>query len=226
MVNIYVLKLKENKYYVGKTTNPTYRLDDHFSEGGSAWTKKYKPISIYELRPNRPDSDEQIVTQDYMKKYGIENVRGGPWCKISLTQPEKDTILKINQSNSDECYKCGSINHFASQCSKKKTSYNKPTKKICERCGRENHTEDRCYATTDVNGYEINSDESEEEIWSCSKCGKGFDSYQGASYHERFHCKKENTSKSNNSCKRCGRYGHTKSKCYAETHTKGYQLTF
>ena len=32
MVTIYVLKLKGNKYYVGKTTNPTYRLDDHFSE--------------------------------------------------------------------------------------------------------------------------------------------------------------------------------------------------
>ena len=41
MVTIYVLKLQGNKYYVGKTINPTYRLDDHFSEGGSAWTKKY-----------------------------------------------------------------------------------------------------------------------------------------------------------------------------------------
>ena len=29
MVTIYVLKLQGNKYYVGKTTNPTYRLDDH-----------------------------------------------------------------------------------------------------------------------------------------------------------------------------------------------------
>ena len=69
MVTIYVLKLKQNKYYVGKTTNPTYRLDDHFSEGGSVWTQKYKPISIHELRPDRPDTDEQIVTQEYMKKY-------------------------------------------------------------------------------------------------------------------------------------------------------------
>ena len=77
MVSIYVLKLKNNKYYVGKTTNPTYRLKDHFSEGGSAWSKKYKPITVHELRPDCSDSDEQIVTQEYMKKYGIENVRGG-----------------------------------------------------------------------------------------------------------------------------------------------------
>ena len=44
MVFIYVLKCQNNKYYVGKTENPDYRLESHFSEGGSAWTKKYKPI--------------------------------------------------------------------------------------------------------------------------------------------------------------------------------------
>ena len=123
MVTIYVLKLKQNKYYVGKTTQPTFRLNDHFVGGGAAWTKIYKPISIYELIPDRPDSDEQIVTQEYMKKYGIDNVRGGPWCKISLTKYEKDMILQINKGNSDECYKCGSVQHFASQCNKKKTQY-------------------------------------------------------------------------------------------------------
>ena len=235
MVTIYVLKLQGNKYYVGKTTNPTYRLDDHFSEGGSAWTKKYKPISIHELKPDRNDTDEQIVTQEYMQKYGIDNVRGGPWCKINLSEPEKQMITQMIQGNSDACYNCGSNDHFASQCTKKKTTYKKPKPITCKRCGRTNHTADRCYATTDVKGYDLGideydesdeSDESEEESWACSKCGKGFDSYKGVSYHERFHCKKVNTStkKSTYVCKRCGRPGHTKSNCYAGTHAKGYQL--
>ncbi len=42
MVYIYVLKLENNKYYIGKTDNPEIRLNSHFNFNGSEWTKKYK----------------------------------------------------------------------------------------------------------------------------------------------------------------------------------------
>ena len=51
MLYIYVLKLSCNKYYVGKTTNPEFRLDSHFDSDGSAWTLKYKPIGLVDLIP-------------------------------------------------------------------------------------------------------------------------------------------------------------------------------
>ena len=66
MVYIYVLKLKSNKYYVGKTDNPNFRLNDHFDANGSEWTRKYKPITIHELRPDCDSKDETIITQEYM----------------------------------------------------------------------------------------------------------------------------------------------------------------
>jgi len=46
MNTIYILKLEDNKYYVGKTKNINNRILDHFTNNGSEWTKKYKPIEI------------------------------------------------------------------------------------------------------------------------------------------------------------------------------------
>ena len=37
MLFVYILKLKQNKYYVGKTKNPNYRLNNHFNYNGSVW---------------------------------------------------------------------------------------------------------------------------------------------------------------------------------------------
>ena len=39
MVYIYTLLLQSNKYYVGKTDNHKFRLNDHFNSNGSAWTQ-------------------------------------------------------------------------------------------------------------------------------------------------------------------------------------------
>lgn len=49
MTNIYVLKLEQNKYYIGKSNNIDIRLNDHMNGNGSQWTKKYKPIEITEV---------------------------------------------------------------------------------------------------------------------------------------------------------------------------------
>ena len=134
MVFIYSLKLITNKYYIGKTDSPHFRLQDHFDSSGSAWTKKYKPISIHQVIPDMNDHDEQRITQEYMNKYGIDNVRGGPWCSLDISE-HKNTIEHMIHSESDNCYKCGKSGHFANQCSFSKVKKVKK-KNTCERCGR------------------------------------------------------------------------------------------
>ena len=67
MVFIYILQQQSNKYYVGKTENPKFRLDTHFKNGGCAWTKKYKPIQIIGLFPDCDAFDEDKYTIKYMK---------------------------------------------------------------------------------------------------------------------------------------------------------------
>ena len=39
MVFIYILELENKKYYVGKSANPNFRLEQHFNLSGSQWTK-------------------------------------------------------------------------------------------------------------------------------------------------------------------------------------------
>ena len=86
MVYIYVLKLIKGKYYVGKTSNPRFRLDNHFNKNGSEWTRVYKPINIHQIIPDCDDYDEDKYTIKTMEKYGINNVRGaGNTTRFSLS---------------------------------------------------------------------------------------------------------------------------------------------
>ena len=200
MVYIYVLLLEQNKYYIGKTTNPSFRLEQHVNSSGSSWTKKYKPVQIHELKPEQTDHDEQRITQEYMKKYGIDNVRGGPWCKININTTEKECIQKILYSEQDKCYQCGSNDHFASACHIKKSNKSTSNKSTSNKS-----TSNK----SKVNSY--NNLNSKTNIWNCKYCNKEFGSEKGCRFHENVHCKKKK-----NNCERCGRPGHYASTCYAK----------
>lgn len=84
MIYIYVIKLDKGKYYIGKTSNPQFRLQSHFDSNGSSWTKKYKPLKVIEIKPTSDDYDEDKITMQYMDKYGINNVRGGLFVSVKL----------------------------------------------------------------------------------------------------------------------------------------------
>jgi predicted GIY-YIG superfamily endonuclease len=78
---VYVWELEEGKFYVGWSENLSRRLDEHLSEEGAIWTKKYKPVSIMEVCRGDKSVEKQ-KTLEYMKLKGWENVRGGPWCYL------------------------------------------------------------------------------------------------------------------------------------------------
>jgi len=116
MVHIYVLELVGGKYYVGKTNNPGFRIDQHFHSGGSAWTRKYNPINVLEIINNCDDYDQDKYTRIFMDKYGIENVRGGSFCEEVLDENTVKMLEKMSNSAKNKCFICGRVGHFAKQC--------------------------------------------------------------------------------------------------------------
>jgi hypothetical protein len=226
MVFIYTLKLVENKYYVGKTHDPNFRLESHFNVEGSQWTKIYKPIQLFELKPDCDDFDEDKITLKYMNKYGIDNVRGGTYVQFNLDDITRSHIEKSICGATNKCFICGNSDHFANDCPTKQTNeqirqttkITKPAKIIkqnkCQKCLRFGHNANECFATTDINGNYLCD---EEEYWCCDYCDKEFDSEYKCILHEK-KCKHKN------SCNRCLRSGHNISECFATSDINGNYL--
>ncbi len=289
MVNIYVLKLEYGKYYVGKTNNVNVRLNDHIRSKGSAWTRKYKLISVEHVYKNCDNFDEDKYTVKLMSEKGIDNVRGGSFCEIKLNQASKEIIQRMLRSKDDKCHFCGEVGHFIRNCPTKALIRNCPTKALikinlpeeepeeeseeesevwsCPYCGKEFDTKksatfhvniyckmknsrkqrklseftyysksdeesEICYNESDEEYEVCESDEEseeEDEVWSCSYCGKEFDTKKGATFHENVHCKMKNSRKPRKSssrrnsiwCYRCGRDGHKSTSCYAKRDMDG-----
>lgn len=119
---IYVLELSNNKYYVGKTSkNVMTRFNKHVkgSGFGSSWTRLHTPLKILEQFETVDVFDEDKYTKKYMEKYGIENVRGGSYCKIILDDWQIKALKNELMTTNNLCFNCGKHGHFASNCKKK-----------------------------------------------------------------------------------------------------------
>ena len=201
---LYVLELKHGKYYVGTTNNLQRRFQEHVDGTGSVWTRKYAPLGIERSVIVDGPLHEDRVTKELMLKHGIDNVRGGSYCRIDLDDGQYQSLTTELRSAAGVCFKCGRPGHFAAQCHIKDTSkkvhpkavqkkkkrnpispLSRPEPKLqtwgddCIRCGRYGHGSDSCYATTNVDGILLND------------------------------------------CIRCGRSGHVADSCYATTNVDG-----
>ena len=132
---IYVLKLKSNKYYIGKSFNKKTlykRITCHYEKqkNSAVWTKKYNPIQIIDIIEfNEKDKFiEDNIVLEYMSKYGINNVRGGSFCKINLTEQEKKFIQKLIQTEEDRCFTCNLKDHMSNNCPNNKKNKKKNKK--------------------------------------------------------------------------------------------------
>jgi predicted GIY-YIG superfamily endonuclease len=210
MPTVYVLLCEQNRYYIGKTYRPLQlRVKEHFNGTGSEWTKRYKPIKIVEQIMNADEFDEDKYTKKYMKQYGIENVRGGSYTQVCLSEYSRLALERELCSASDLCFRCNRSSHFAKDC----------------------------YAITKSDGSPIQGSECSDDEW--QYCENEFESdkheeLDKKSIFNTFFRVADTVLKATDllfttnpqseklsKCYRCGRPGHVSARCYASTHCNG-----
>jgi len=179
MPDIYLLKCKGGKYYVGKANNDLEkRINKHMRGKGCAWTKKYPAIKRISVFNNADKFDEDKYTLKFMEKYGIENVRGGTYSNPELEEYQISEIQEKIDGANDRCLRCGRSGHFMVGCYAKTHANGRLFDDehlavwnddelnekgygfegdigVCFRCGREDHYAYDCYAKRDVFGREL-----------------------------------------------------------------------
>lgn len=175
MEQLYVLELSNKKYYVGKTTDIMRRYEEHKNGKGSAWTSKYKPLKMLLCRALEGVHDENNTTKDYMKKYGIEHVRGGSYTQMVLPADVVSVLQREFVGTEDKCYKCNLAGHFTSQCNvkgsvKKITPPKKTEEWECNYCDRTFTTRYGC-SVHERTCKEAEDESDEDDSVTCYRCG-------------------------------------------------------
>jgi hypothetical protein len=117
--SIYILRLTQNKFYVGKTRNrisETQRLLAHMRGRGAYWTRKYPPQEVMKVYHNCDDFDELKHTLNLMYEHGIDNVRGAEYVSEYLSPDQKRTIMTSIANAKDLCLRCYQKGHFVTRC--------------------------------------------------------------------------------------------------------------
>lgn len=130
---VYVLSLSNGRYYVGKATNRVKKISDHdWGLSSSKWVSGNSPFCILEVHAYTSPYEEDEHVKRLMMLHGINNVRGGSYSGVELSD---STIRDLNK----ELVRPG-CTMYAEVIS-------------CTRCGRESHDVSKCHAKRHFDGY-------------------------------------------------------------------------
>lgn len=186
MEQLYILELTCGKFFVGKSKNVEHTYAYYACGFGPIWIRTYNPLRIIESRPLTGPTDVLDTTLALMKKHGINSVRPYDCDSIKLDDDVEQMIRFKMYAPPDSCGKCHSTGHSQSDCTNPpNTSWacqwcvsDYPNRHACEqhekicrppkesvqeakdwctRCGRTEHTADRCYEVRHAEGWRLSA---------------------------------------------------------------------
>ena len=90
--SIYVLHLEHGKYYVGESKDPVKTAQEHAEGLGPFWTQVHHPLKTMEIAKGKQREELDHYVKMSMRKYGIENVRGGSWENARLSDADRQSL--------------------------------------------------------------------------------------------------------------------------------------
>ncbi|TSJ39686.1 hypothetical protein FO440_18275 [Mucilaginibacter corticis] len=107
---LYLLKLQQDKYYVGQADQPQTRYQQHLAGQGAKWTQQYPPQSLLLIKEITIEHISQInqyenwMTLHYMEKYRWQNVRGGHYLETDEQHIRQQLKYNYDTQKNKICY--------------------------------------------------------------------------------------------------------------------------
>lgn len=130
---VYVLLLKDDRYYVGKTSDLTKRIAIHKRGGGTSayWLRLYpfvKVLKIYAFEDADCDAFTELgITLKMMSEKGIDYVRGSCFSQVKFKQETVEDLQKLIKASGNCCFLCGKEGHISRNCDS--------SSNVCFKCG-------------------------------------------------------------------------------------------
>ena len=202
---VYVLALKDGFYYIGR-----FNISQIKNGGGSSWTKLHPPVSVVETIYRDAEYDEEFdedeIVYKYMKKYGVDKVRGGTYSSTLLSD-YSIKILNEKLNKNEYIYKANENSVI--------TTTDADFTTVVYDSSKKNQSSDSKKSSR------VSSSSSAHV---CSYCEVSFiDDVMLKKHEER--CMDSYFTKNKNDgkiCERCGRHTHITQYCKAKTDIQGY----
>jgi predicted GIY-YIG superfamily endonuclease len=91
-MHIYILLLENDYYYIGESSYFLQAYQQHIDKKVCDWTKLHRTVTIAKVIQQTKEYTVDDCVVEYIKKYGIDKVRGGSFSDVVLSPKQLDLL--------------------------------------------------------------------------------------------------------------------------------------